>query len=178
MTFKEKYSELYSNYEKAGKELETATKELTKTDGFGDVGDISSYFENHRKLSYHERQFHQLLNYLKEGNVKPETEFVEKAFMYEIMKNDQIKKGNWEDYKENQFFVCEVGLTNDSEVINDYQGSIYKFPVLNLNHGKECYAYLCDRLGSAPSEPPISTFNFPTVDESKPIFVKVYMRSK
>lgn len=179
MTFQEKYTELYSNYQRAGRELEDATKKLSETNGFGDINDISSYFKAHKNFGYHEKQFQQILNFVKDGNINPATEFVEQQFMYEIIKTDQIKKKNWEEDKENQFFTCEVGLTNDPEIKKDYQSSQYKFPVLNLNHGKECYAYLVDRLEFPSNEPHVSTFDFSNViDESKPIFVKISMRSK
>lgn len=179
MTFQEKYSELYSNYEKAGKELEHTTKKLSDTNGFGDINDIASYYSAHKNFGYYENQFQQLLNYVKDGNVNPATEFVEHQFMYEVIKKDQINKKNWEEDEENKFFTCEVGLTNDPEITIDYQSSQYKFPVLNLNHGKECYAYLVDRLGFPSNEPHVSTFDFSKlIDESQPIFIKVSMRSK
>lgn len=177
MTFKEKYSELYSNYEKAGKDLEQATKKLTETNGFGDSTDIRGYFVAHKNLVYHEKQFQQLLNYVKEGNVNPETEFVDYKFMHDFIKSDQIKKGNWTEDKENDFFTCEVGLTNDPEVKQDYQKSNYKFPVLNLNHGKECYSYLIEKLG-IDSKEEVPAIHFSKIEEAKPIFVKVSMRSK
>ncbi|WP_281233825.1 hypothetical protein [Flavobacterium gelatinilyticum] len=179
MTFQEKYSELYSNYERAGRELEYAAKKLSETNGFGDTNDISAYFNSHKNFSYHEKQFQQILNFANDGNINPTTEFVEQQFMYEIIKKDQIKKKNWAEGEENQFFTCEVGLTNDPEIKEDYQSSQYKFPVLNLNHGKECYAYLVDRLEFPPSESHVSTFDFSNIiNESEPIFVKISMRSK
>lgn len=179
MTFQEKYSELYSNYERAGKELENATKKLSETSGFGDTGNIISYYKAHKNFGYQEKRFQELLNYVTDRNINPETEFVDHKFMYEVIKKDQINKKNWEEDQENQFFTCKVGLTNDPEIKIDYQSSHYKFPVLNLNHGKESYAYLIDRFGFPPSETHVSTYDFSKhIDESQPIFIKVSMRSK
>jgi len=176
MTFQEKYSELYSNYEKAGKELEYATQKLSETKGFGDSYDIDNYFLAHKNLRYQEKQFQELLTYVKEGIVNPETKFVDYKFMYDFIKIDQIKKGNWSEDNLNNFFTCEVGLTNDPEIKQDYQRSFYKFPVLNLNHGKECYSYLIDRLEFPKDDN--STIHFSKINEANPIFVKISMRAK
>lgn len=181
MTFQEKYSELYKNYEKAGNELEHATKKISDLSGFGDSDELSNYFNSHKKFVYHEKQFQQILNFLKDGNIDPSTEFVDKEYMYEYIKQDQIAKKNWEEGKENQFFTCNLGLTNDPEIKKDYQESHYRFPVLNLEHGKECYQYLADRLGTdfKKLEIKISELDFTGIlDLNKPIFIKVSMRSR
>jgi hypothetical protein len=109
-------------------------------------------------------------------------------FILGFIKSDQQKIGtDWDEAdlypgqsKEGHFYSCEVGLTNNGIIEEDYQNSIYKFPVLNLNHGKECYAYLSERLQYNPDDNfNIDKLDFSKVlDEDKPIFVKIKMRTK
>lgn len=181
MTYQERYVELYNKYENAGKELEQATKKISELRGFGDSEELSNYFDSHKNFVFHEKQFQEILRFLKNGNIDPSTEFVESKYMYEYIRQDQILKGNWEEGKENQFFTLEVGLTNNPEIPKDYQQSHYRFPVLNVEHGKECYQYLAEKLGTdfEKLEPKIVDLDFTGIlDLDRPIFIKVSMRSK
>lgn len=150
MTYEEKYSELHSNYEQAGKRLENALEKISNINGFGDTTDLKDYFNSKKELSYHSKQFENILKYLSDESVNPKSDFIDKEFMYQYIKKDQIDKGTeWLHFDlypgqstKGSFYSCDIGLTNDGEIKKDYQYSIYKFPVLNLNHGKECYKYL------------------------------------
>jgi len=98
MTYKEKYSELHLKYEKAGKELETSFKCISEINGFGDVGDIDTYINSQKKFTFYRFQFENLLAYISEGKVDPDSEYIEKEYMYEFIKQDQRQKGvNWDD---------------------------------------------------------------------------------
>ncbi|MCF8716475.1 hypothetical protein JM658_16760 [Joostella atrarenae] len=188
MTYEEKYSELYSNYEKAGKRLDNALEKISDINGFGDMNDLDNYFKYQKELSFHSQQFEKLLKYLSSGNVNPKSEFIDKEFMYQFIKKDQIENGTeWKDFDlypgqstEGGFYSCEIGLTNDGEIKKDYQNSIYKFPVLHLNHGNECYQYLTEKLQYNPdNEINVNELDFSKViDENKTIYVKVKMRTK
>jgi hypothetical protein len=188
MTYEEKYNELHSNYEKAGKKSENALEKISDVNGFGDMNDLSDYFKSQKELTYHSQQFENLLKYLSDGKVNTKSEFIDKEFMYQFIKKDQIKSGTeWEDFDlypgqstEGGFYSCEIGLTNDGEIKKDYQNSIYKFPVLHLNHGKECYKHLIEKLQYNPDEEiNVDEFDFSKlIDENKIIYVKIKMRTK
>lgn len=152
------------------------------------MNDISNYTKTHRNFKYTENQFQQLLKYVTDDKLDPKTEFNTCEFIYGIIKNDQLKKEiklkDYEPYPNEdgkwKYYSCIVGLTNSEEVKNDYQHSFYLFPVLNLNHGKECYAYLNDKLQNNPDEEfDIENLDFKKViDKTKPIFVKVTLGIK
>lgn len=188
MTYQEKYSELHKNLEKSGKRLETTLETISQINGFGDTKDLNDYFNAQKDFAFHSRQFNNLVNYTTLGKVNPETEFIEKEFIYGFVKSDQRRLGiDWEEgdlypgqSKQVQFYSCEIGLTNDDGLEKSFQETFYKFPVLNLNHGKECYSYLSERLQYNPDNNfDIDSLDFTKVlDENKPIFVKIKMRTK
>tara|TARA_R110002033_G_scaffold149411_1_gene186435 strand:+ start:525 stop:1091 length:567 start_codon:yes stop_codon:yes gene_type:complete len=188
MTYQEKYADLHSKYQKSGKELEQAIEKLSETNGFGDLNDISNYEKSQRNFKYAESQFQKLLKYVTDSKIDPATEFNTCEYIYGIIKNDQLKKGiNLKDYEPYpnedgkwEYYSCNIGLTNSDEIKKEYQHSFYLFPVLNLKHGKECYAYLSDKLQNNPDEEfDIDSLDFKKViDESKPIFVKVSLGIK
>lgn len=74
--------------------------------------------------------------------------------MYNVIKEDQQKRGRLlkdEDISPTialrvSMYECVIGLTNDGEIHKSYQKTEYKFPVINLTHGKECYDYLAKKL--------------------------------
>lgn len=188
MTYEEKYTELHSKYQKSGKELEQTIEILSEINGFGDLNDINNYTNTQRNFKYAENQFQQILKYITDGKLDPKTEFNTCEFIYGVIKNDQLKKGiklkDYEPYpNENrkwEYYSCNVGLTNSEEIKKEYQHSFYLFPVLNLKHGKECYAYLNDKLQNNPEEDfDVENLDFKNViDETKPIFVKVSLGVK
>ena len=184
MTFQEKYTSLHRDVEKYGKEYEAALKKLTETDGFGDMNDVAEYNKAHKKLSSVELQFQRLLQFVQEGNIDPETEFIDQHFMYDYIKADQIKNGvQWNEHDlhpSSKVYSCKIGLTNNGETEKDFQYSIYKFPVLNLKHGKECYTYLNQKFQHTPDEDfDVESLDFSKViDDSKPIFIKISMMAK
>ncbi len=188
MTYEEKYTVLHSKYQKVGKELEQAIEKLSEISGFGDLNHISNYTKIHRNFKYAENQFQQLLKYVTDCKLDPATEFNTCEFIYGIIKNNQLQKGiklkDYEPYPnedgEWEYYSCNIGLTNSEEIKNEYQHSFYLFQVLNLKHGKECYAYLGDKLQNNPDEEfDVENLNLKKViDETKPIFIKVILRVK
>lgn len=188
MTYQEKYSELHKNLEKSGKRLENALEIISQINGFGDTNELTEYFNAQKSFAFHSMQFNNLVKYATLGKIIPETEFVEKEFIYGFIKSDQQRLGtDWEEgdlypgqSRQEKFYSCEIGLTNDDKIEKNFQETHYKFPVLNLNHGKECYTYLSERLQYNPdSKLDIESLDFTKVlDENKPIFVKIKMRTK
>jgi hypothetical protein len=188
MTYEKKYAELHSKYQKFGKELEQAIEKLSEINGFGDIDDISNYSKIHLNFKFAENQFQQLLKYVTDGKLEPATEFNTCEFIYGIIKNDQLAKGiKLKDYEPNpnedgnwEYYSCNVGLTNTDEIQKEYQHSFYLFPVLNLQHGKECYAYLSEKLQDNPDQEfNVEDLDFKKViDETKPIFIKVSLGVK
>ncbi|MBO9571916.1 MAG: hypothetical protein J7497_06870, partial [Chitinophagaceae bacterium] len=98
MTYGERYSELYKNVEEAGKALETSLQKISDINGFGDMNDLGNYFQAQNKFAYHSRQFDTLLKYINNGKVDPNSEYMDKEFMYEFIKSDQQKIGtDWDE---------------------------------------------------------------------------------
>ncbi len=88
MTYQEKYTELHSKYEIAGKELESSIKNLSEINGFGDMNDIERYSKSLKTFEYYQKQFQQLLKYISEGQIDPKTEFINCEYMYGFIRKD------------------------------------------------------------------------------------------
>jgi hypothetical protein len=184
MTYQEKYTELYDKYQKATTDLTQATQKISQYSGFGDKQDLGDYFKAASTYKYAEQNFQKFLNYSVRSKVNPGTEYVPHEFMYEYIKKDQQKKGiPWSDdvvvpeVKEGgiTFAAVEVGLTNDPEPKKMYQGTEYKFPVLNLEHGKECFDYLSKMImGQEAGELDIQQMrDKKIIDEQEAIYVRI-----
>jgi hypothetical protein len=182
MTYKEKYNELFEVYEKATKALHDATKTISFADGFGDTNELKHYLKAHKEHRFIEREFQQLLKYVSSTNLNPESEFIPCEYTYNCIKVDQRKRGvPWEDHElipntdgGVRAYECLIGLTNDGEVERMAQGTEYKFPVVNLQHGIECYGYLANMLQNGATEGfDVNGLKFVNVDEKKPLYVKV-----
>ena len=182
MTYQEKYEELFNVYDKATKSLNDATQKIAFTNGFGDTGDLGNYLKSHREYRYAEREFQELLKYVTTENLNPASEYLHEDYMYKFIKQDQQKKGiPWTDDQlapstQNgvRGYECLIGLTNDGEINRMIQGTEYKFPVINLHHGKECYNYLTKMLqNDGGNEFDANNLKFTNIDEGKQIFIKV-----
>lgn len=182
MTYQEKYEELFKKYDKSIKDLHHATQEISSTNGFGNPGDISNYFKAHTAHRFAEREFQQLLNYVTTKNLNPNSEYLESEYMYNFIKEDQRRRGiPWNDDELApsvkgglSAYECVISLTNDGEITGTTQATVYKFPVINLHHGKECYNYLSNRLQNRDGEVvDVSNSEFPGIDETHQVYVKV-----
>ena len=182
MTYQEKYAELYNAYDKATKLLTEATQKIAFTNGFGDIGELSNYFKANREYRFAEREFQKLLNYVTTANLNPSSEYIPQEYMYNFIKKDQQKRGTiWKDEdlipntKDGvRGYECLIGLTNDGEINKMIQGTEYKFPVLNLHYGMECYNYLAKMLQYGGGDDfDASRLKFTHIDEGKQIFIKV-----
>jgi len=140
MTYKEKYNELFSTYENAIKNLQSATQKLSSDTGLGNNNDLDNYFKINQQYKRAEENFQQFLKYSNADDINPDTEFILPTYIYHVISGDQIEQGV--DLNELNTIDSPISLTNDGEVNERYQGTEYKFPVLNLEHGKECYEYL------------------------------------
>jgi hypothetical protein len=182
MTYQEKYEDLFKAYEQTTKDLHDATQRISFTNGFGDTEALGTYFKAHKKYRFAERDFQQLLNYVTTKNLNPNSEYLECDFMYNFIKEDQRKRGvPWKDEElapNTQGGVCGyeclIGVTNDGEINRMLQGTEYKFPVINLHHGKECYKYLAKMLQHGGGEEfDANNLKFTNVDESSQVYVKI-----
>jgi hypothetical protein len=182
MTYQEQYEELFAAYDKATKDLNEATQKIAYTNGFGDVGDLGNYFKANRAYKLAEREFQKLLHYVTTANLNPNAEYIPQEYMYNVIKKDQQKKGtpwNEEDPAPStkngiRGYECLIGLTNDGEINKMIQGTEYKFQVLNLEHGKECYNYLAKMLQSEEGDGfDAIKLKFAHIDQAKQIFIKV-----
>lgn len=184
MTYQEKYTELYTKYDQAATALTETAQKISQFNGFGDKQDLANYFRAASTYKYAEQHFQEILRYSTEAKVNPDTEYVAHEFMYEFIKKDQQKKGiPWANdvttptTKENgiTFITGEIGLTNDPELKKMYQGTEYKFPVLNLEHGKESFDYLSKMIINQESEElDLQTFREKKlIDEQQQIYVRI-----
>jgi len=184
MTYQEKYTELFNKYQEATISLTKATDKISDINGFGDRQDVTDYYKAASKYHYAEQNFQKLLQYTVEAKVNPETKYVAREYMYEFIKIDQQKKGiPWghdvitPKVKENdiKFILCEIGLTNDPQPKKMYPGTEYKFPVLNLEHGKECSDFLSKMImGPEVEELELQKFReIKIIDEQQPIYVRI-----
>jgi hypothetical protein len=182
MTYREKYNELFIAYEKAVKSLFEATKAISFANGFGDTNELHKYLKAHGEHRFVEREFRQLLKYVTSKNLNPESEYIQGEFMYNYIKDDQRRKGvSWDDHDlipnakgGIKGFECLIGLTNDGEINGAAQSTEYKFPVVNLEHGKECYTYLTQMLQNGGGEGfDVNNLKFVNIDGGKQIYIKV-----
>lgn len=183
MTYQEKYTDLYKKYEDAAKKKAEAIENIAYYDGFGDLHDLSNYFKAVANYQYAEQEFQMLLQYSVDSNVDPAREYVDNEYMYEYIKRDQQKKGiPWEDadvmpdLKKHGLKLISgtVGLTNDPESKKMYPGTEYKFPVLNLEHGKVCQDYLSNMLTGETEKLDLEKLRAKKIiDEQKPVYVRV-----
>jgi hypothetical protein len=182
MTYQEKYEELFKAYDHATKTLNEATQKIAFTNGFGDTGDLGNYFKANREYRFAEREFQKLLQYVTTANLNPASEYVPQEYMYNVIKKDQQKRGTpWDDgdlapdtKKGVRGYECLIGLTNDGEINRMIQGTEYKFPVLNLHHGMECYNFLAKMLQYGGGEGfDANNLKFAHINEGSQIFIKV-----
>lgn len=185
MTYHQKYLELFGALEAATDELYKQTSTISFKDGFGQLEPLEGYYESKTKYNYAEKQFSRLLKYLNADGVNGDSEFVEWRYMYEHIKKDQRSQGKgWgEDQIRPEIKVngvtavfCTIGLTNDGSEAPPFQETEYKFPVVNLQHGKECYVELCKYLQAAPNEFNIDELKFEKVSQEHQIYVSVNLR--
>ena len=178
MTYQEKYEELFNSYDKATKALNNATQKIAFMNGFGDTAELGNYLKSHKEFKCAEGNFQELLKYVTTENLNPASEYLHEVYMYNSIKQSQQKKGIiWKDDQSapsTQSYQCTIGLTNDGEVNSMIQGTEYKFPVINLYHGKECYNYLTKRLqNNTDDEFDANDLEFTKIDETKQIFIQV-----
>ncbi len=182
MTYQERYTELFQKYESVTKALHEATQKISFLDGFGDTGELGSYLKAQREYRYVERDFQQLLKYVTSKNLNPTSEYILGDYMYGIIKEDQQNKGTpWKDEELTpstkggvRGYESLIGLTNDGEINRMIQGTEYKFPVLNLTHGRECYNYLAKMLQNGGGDGfDVNNLKFDNIDEVKQIYIKV-----
>lgn len=181
MTYQEKYDELFKAYDTSTKALSDATQKIDSINGFGDGGDLVNYFISNREYRFAEREFHKLLNYITTSNLNPASEYILQEYMYDFIKRNQQQQGiPWkvEDLAPNiqngiSAYECLISLTNDGEINRMIQGTEYKFPVLNLHHGQECYNYLVKMLQNDGGDGfDVTNLKF-HIDEGKQIYIKV-----
>ena len=178
MTYQEKYEELFKSYDKATKALNNATQKIAFVNGFGDTAELENYLKFHKEFKYAEGNFQELLKYVTTENLNPDSEYLYEVYMYKSIKQSQQKMGTtWIDDQSapsTQSYQCTIGLTNDGEVNSMIQGTEYKFPVINLHHGKECYNYLTKMLqNNVRNEFDANKVEFTKIDETKQIFIQV-----
>lgn len=182
MTYQEKYTEIYKAYEQATKVLHDATQKISFTNGFGDATELGEYFKAQKAYRFAEREFHQLLKYATSRNLNPESEYLPFEFMYNVIKEDQKRKGTpWTDVQVKpeigngvKGYEANIRLTNNGEINRMIQGTEYIFPVVDLNHGKEAYDYFAKMLQNGGGEGfDVNNLKLDDIDASKPIFVKV-----
>jgi hypothetical protein len=71
---------------------------------------------------------------------------------------------------------CLITLTNNGEVTKMIQGTEYKFPVLNLKHGNECFNYSSKLLQYGGDEKfDANELKFANLNENKQIFLKIVL---
>lgn len=182
MTYQEKYEELFQSYNTSSKALAEATEKIA-FNGFGDAGNLANYFKASKRNYFIEKEFQKMLHYVTTENPNLNSEYVPQEYMYDFIKKDQQAKGvHWKDgdlipqIADNgvKGFECVISLTNDTEIDNTVQGTEYKFPVLNIYHGRECYMYLAKLLqngGGAELNP--DNLHFEHIDEGLQVFVKI-----
>lgn len=182
MTYKEKYAELFNAYEKATKVLHESTQKISFTNGFGETNELGDYLKSQREYRFKEREFQQLLKYVTSKNLNPDSEYISGDYMYNVIKEDQRRRDTpWKDDELApsteggvKGYECLIGLTNDGEINRMIQGTEYKFPVVNLDHGKECYNYLAKMLQSGGGDGfDANSLKFVHINEHKQIYIKV-----
>ena len=184
MTYQEKYAEVYNRFQEAGKTLESATEKLSSVNGFGDMSAVPDYFQATKTFKNAEWAFQNMLKYAQSETLNPDAEFNYPSYMYDVIKKDQQERGTpWPDNvtvpaigdgSGIKFYSSNIGLTNDPDIHDTPQSVEYKFPVVDLNHGKECYAYLSSMLGENISEEQMQELDFKKVlNFSQPIYVRV-----
>lgn len=184
MTYQEKYNELYKRYEQATEMLQEATKSIAFTNGFEDAGALGEYYNAIKAHRIAERTFNDLLSYSTSKSLNPDSEYVAEQFMYEHIKEDQRRRGTtWGEDEIRPHsgdggvrgYECVIGLTNDGTIEKNKQETQYKFPVVSLEHGKQCYSYLVDML-QGDENFNVEALNFDDiVDPNQQIYIKVFL---
>lgn len=180
MTYEEKYTELHNNFSNAGKRLQKSIDELDEINGFFDKSLFDNYFKAYDVFNYHKNKYDYFNHILKNDPIDPKREFIEHEFMYQYIRDDQIKKGIvWGKLEripiKTESFDCEISLTNDDQINTIPTYNVYKFPVLNLDHGLECIHYLCKQLmDNSKAEIKLPNRDkFPEVVREKPIYISI-----
>jgi len=177
MTYQEKYMELFKSYEQAISDLLKATHKISFPNKVGDLNRLENYLKAHKEYKIIDSSFQQLLNYLSAKTLNSDSEYIECEFMYNSIKEDQKRLGiAWRDEeltpnisRDVKGYECIIKLTNDGEINQLIQGTEYKFPVINLDHGRECYNYLAKMLQYGGD----SEREFVNINENKQVYIKV-----
>lgn len=179
MTYQQQYERLHKAYEAAINSLNDAAQKIAYTNGFGELNDLSNYHTAHRNFRSTEREFQNLLNYVNTGALNPQSEYIHQEYMYAFIKKDQQEKGfTWKNEDlipaDVKGYECSIGLTNDGELATGIQGTEYKFPVLNIHHGKECFSHLAKMLQRGGGEDfDIDQIKTDNINERNQVFIRI-----